>query len=117
MGKRRGPKVSLRGCRQHRGVRCRGRPPMPWTADDLRRAQEHIEQALQYIPAVRPDGRGANYSPALTGGAFSVGYESIGGAQTGTMMRAANRWDGFRKEGVCPLGRCGVQRGRDMRED
>jgi hypothetical protein len=22
---------------------------MPWTRDDLRRAQEHIEQALQYI--------------------------------------------------------------------
>jgi hypothetical protein len=22
---------------------------MPWTADDLRRTQEHIEQALQYI--------------------------------------------------------------------
>jgi hypothetical protein len=22
---------------------------MPWTLDDLRRAQEHIEQALQYI--------------------------------------------------------------------
>jgi hypothetical protein len=22
---------------------------MPWTADDLRRTQEHMEQALQYI--------------------------------------------------------------------